>query len=317
MVRVIIGIVLLLVAAVAAVLYSLYQPDIAAARALVEGRSKTIETTFGTLEYADEGSGRPLLVIHGAGGGFDQALDESGAWVATHRIIAPSRFGYLRSSFPKGATSAMQADAFVALLNSLGLDKVAVLGISAGANSAMQLAIRHPDRVSALVLLVPAAYAPSRKPTPVNGTSPVQQAALSLLGSDFMFWAGARFLPDVMTGTILATDPALVHAASPADQARAATLLHHILPVSQRAQGLIFDGTMVSDLTTPPALDKVVCPVLAISAKDDRYGTAETADYVASHVASGRAVIFETGGHVMIGHNDEVSRLIGDFVDAN
>ncbi len=309
------GIALLLIVG-GVVLYSLYRGDIAVARALLEARSKTIATSFGTLEYADEGSGTPILVIHGAGGGFDQAMDEAGAWATSHRIIAPSRFGYVRSAFPPGATSAMQADAFVELLDALGIDKVVALGISAGANSAMQLAIRHPGRVTALVLLVPAAYAPSRKPTPTGGVSPIQQAALSLLGSDFMFWAGVRFLPDVMTGTILATDPALVHSASPADQERARMLMWHILPVSLRAQGLIFDGGMVSDLTTPPALDKVMCPVLTISARDDRYGTAETADYFAGHVAKGRAVIFETGGHLLIGHNDEAQRLIGDFVDA-
>lgn len=314
--RILVGVALLVIAGAAAILYSQFRADIAAARALVEGRSKTVETGFGTVEYAEEGTGAPLLVIHGAGGGFDQALDEAGVWAAGHRIIAPSRFGYLRSSFPQGATSAMQADAFVALLDSLGVQKAAVLGISAGANSAMEMAMRHPDRVTALVLLVPAAYAPSRQP-PSPGGSTSESIIRTVLGSDFIFWAGTRFFPDLMAGTILATDPALVRNASPADQERAGILMRHILPVSLRTEGLIFDGMMVSNLTTSPALEKIACPVLAISARDDRYGTAETADYVASHVANGRAVIFDTGGHVMIGHNDEVLRLIGDFIDGN
>jgi pimeloyl-ACP methyl ester carboxylesterase len=293
-------------------LYILYRNDITAARALIEGKSKTVETSFGTIEYAEAGSGSPILVIHGAGGGFDQGMDEAGVWAANHRVIAPSRFGYLGSAFPQRATSAMQADAFVALLDSLGIDKVGVLGISAGANSAMALAIHHPDRVTSLALMVPAAYAPSRKPPPPGGSA-YEGIIRRVLGSDFIFWLGVRFLPNTMTGTLLATDPALLRSATASEKQRASALLWHILPVSVRTDGLMFDATLVSDLTTPPELDKVVCPVLAISAKDDRYDTAETAQYVVDHVTNGRAIIFETGGHLLIGHNDEVVNLIRNF----
>ena len=54
----------------------------------------TIETSFGTLEYAVKGEGEPILVVHGAGGGFDQALNMTGAMAGHgYRLIAPSRFG--------------------------------------------------------------------------------------------------------------------------------------------------------------------------------------------------------------------------------
>jgi pimeloyl-ACP methyl ester carboxylesterase len=46
----------------------------------------------------------------------------------------------------------VQADAFVQLLDHLGIDKVVVVGISAGAWSSLQFAVRHPDRCRALVL---------------------------------------------------------------------------------------------------------------------------------------------------------------------
>ena len=53
---------------------------------------------------------------------------------------------------PSNASSATQADAFVSLLDYLGLDKVDVIGISAGTGAALQLAVRHPDRVGHLVI---------------------------------------------------------------------------------------------------------------------------------------------------------------------
>ncbi len=101
-------------------------------------------------------------MVHGASGGFDQGVELLGALAGRgFRLIAPSRFGYLRSALPADATTAMQADAYVQLLDHLGIKKVAVVGISAGAWSSLQFAIRHPDRCGALVLLVPADYLPA------------------------------------------------------------------------------------------------------------------------------------------------------------
>ena len=62
-----------------------------------------------------------------------------------------STCSYHGSTLPQDASSAMQADAFVALLDHLDIDKVDVMGISAGTSAAIQLAIRHPDRVEHLV----------------------------------------------------------------------------------------------------------------------------------------------------------------------
>jgi len=73
--------------------------DLAAARARLVGRSKTVETSFGTLEYAVMGQGEPMLIVHGAEGGFDQSIDMTGELAGRgYQIIAPSRFGYLRST---------------------------------------------------------------------------------------------------------------------------------------------------------------------------------------------------------------------------
>ena len=80
---------------------------------------------------------------------------------AGYRIITPSRFGYLGSPLPEPTTAA-QADAFVSLFDALGIAQVPVLAFSAGSTSAVQFALRHPDRVSALVLV--ASNSPHEKP---------------------------------------------------------------------------------------------------------------------------------------------------------
>ena len=93
------------------------------------------------------GEGEPLLVAHGAEGGFDQGIDMTGALAGQgYRLIVPSLFCYLRSILPANLTTGMQADAFAQLLDHLGIDKVVVVGLSAGAWSSMQFAIRHRER---------------------------------------------------------------------------------------------------------------------------------------------------------------------------
>jgi len=91
-------------------------------------------------------------MIHGTGGGFDQGLHFAQRLaVAGWQVIAPSRFGYLGKPFPADTSSEAQADAFADLLDAMRIERLPVLGGSASALSALQFALRHPRRCSALV----------------------------------------------------------------------------------------------------------------------------------------------------------------------
>jgi len=287
--------------------------DVAAARARTRGRSDVIASRFGQMEYAVAGSGPPVLMVHGTGGGFDQGLAFAAPLVAAGRqIIAPSRFGYLRSDFPGDPSSENQADAFVDLLDRLGIDRVPVIGGSAGALSAMAFAIRHPDRCAALVALVPAAFAPDRPPPrPPNALA---EAIIAWgLRSDLLFWLGMTLAEDGMIGTLLATDPNLVHAADAAEQARVRGILRDILPVSDRARGLLNDGRLAGS-PEPMLLERVRAPTLALSLADDRFQTLAAARHIAATVPGARLASWPTGGHVWVGHNGQVFATIDGFL---
>jgi len=115
-----------------------------------------LHTPDGTVHYLDTGQGFPVLLVHGTFEDPATALDRHGAAIpAGARVVAPARFGYTGSSLPAGATPARQADAFAALLDELGIATAAVVAISSGTTSALQLAIRHPERVAALALVGP------------------------------------------------------------------------------------------------------------------------------------------------------------------
>jgi pimeloyl-ACP methyl ester carboxylesterase len=65
-----------------------------------------------------------MLIVHGAGGGYDQGKCFAELIGGDFRWIAPSRFGFLGMPVPKGAGSALQADAYACLLDALGIDRV-------------------------------------------------------------------------------------------------------------------------------------------------------------------------------------------------
>lgn len=288
-----------------------FRADITAARLRVSTGSTVIDTPCGAIEYQEAGTGVPLLAVHGSGGGFDQGMAFA-APLATKgvRAIAMSRFGYLRTPMPGDASAAAQADAFVCLLDALDIDTAAVMGGSAGALSALQMAIRHPDRVSALVLLVPLTWKP---PTEANSAEPmapwIEAAMMSVIGSDFLFWSAQNLARGQVIGTVLATPPELLQTASAEEKARIGAMVDNILPVSARAAGLRSD-TSAGKTMTEAALGVVTAPTLIISARDDRYGTYAAAEYTASRIVRARFLGFDTGGHTWVGHNDEVMEAI-------
>lgn len=275
--------------------------------------SRLVETRHGALEYAEAGDGPPVLFLHGTGGGFDQGLHMGAPLVGLgYRVVAPSRFGYLRSAMPERPSAAAQAEALADLLDHLGLGRVAVAGGSAGAIPAIAFAIRHPARTAALVPIVPALYAPGRPP--VEPWSPVvRRLAEAALGSDFIFWAAITAAPDTMTGPLLATDPALLHAAGPGEVARAREVLANILPISARTEGLLFDA---GETGRTQALDfaAVRAPTLVISLEDDRFLTAESARHIAAGIAGARLVIYPDGGHIWAGREAELFGAIDAFL---
>ena len=119
------GIILSAVATTLALaVYLAYVNDMTAARERIL-TAQVINTAIGPIQYAEVGHGTPVLVIHGAGGGFDQGLfTAKGAlgdddMADNYRVIAPSRFGYLGTPMPAtgDASPSAAADAHAALLD--------------------------------------------------------------------------------------------------------------------------------------------------------------------------------------------------------
>lgn len=309
--------------ALAALTYAGYRRDLNAARRRILCGSHVAHTASGLIEYAEVGKGPPVLVIHGAGGGFDQGLEIAEPLIERgFRVIAVSRFGYLRTPVPADASPEAQADAHAALLDALKLDRVAVIGASAGGPSAMQLCLRHPERCSALVLLFPLAFAPGgAQPTRVSDRvrgagKPSGLYTLVIkttLHSDFLFWAATKLARNVLIRTVLGTPVEDFQAASAGERARALRVMQHILPISRREKGIWNDATIGPSLRRYK-LEDIHAPTLVINAEDDLYGTYRGARYSAEHIPGARFLGFKTGGHLLMGHWTEASAEVAGFL---
>lgn len=110
------------------------------------------------LHYIDEGSGEPVVLIHGfslglqiqwVGPGIFSALHEAG-----YRVIAYDKRGHGASDKPHDPAMYGMPDVAdpIRLLDHLGIDRAHVVGYSRGALIAHHLRAEHPDRVRSVVL---------------------------------------------------------------------------------------------------------------------------------------------------------------------
>ena len=110
--------------------YSSYQRDVQRARERISTGSQVLDTRCGPIEYAVAGDGPPVAIVHGAGGGYDQGFSFGEPLIHSgFRVIAMSRFGYLRTPRPADASAPAQADAHACLLDALKIQRVAIIGV--------------------------------------------------------------------------------------------------------------------------------------------------------------------------------------------
>ncbi len=124
-----------------------------------------------------------------------------------------------------------------------------------------------------------------------GGTS-IQGGAVSraIFDSDFVAWAALKLMPIMpggMTRMMLGTDSAVMRA-----------------------------DIKTAGTPEPYLIEKITCPVLTISAQDDRLGTAVRAKQIAATVRDGRAIIFPIGGHALVGYYADALREITSFLQA-
>jgi pimeloyl-ACP methyl ester carboxylesterase len=126
----------------------------------------TLETRVGTVAYEEHGTGSPLLFLHANGSThfhFDDIVPEL---ARSHRTIAldwPGCGESAASHPPQKASAMLMADVLEDVVAGLSLEPAILLGHSVGGYAAARLAIRHPERVRALILVDSGGFTPASR----------------------------------------------------------------------------------------------------------------------------------------------------------
>jgi pimeloyl-ACP methyl ester carboxylesterase len=292
------------VAAAAAVAGSMsaYQSWKRGQLARLAAESSILETAQGPVEYRKYGTGPAVLVAHGSPGGYDQGYAVS-RLIESDKLtfISVSRPGYLRTPLEVGTTPEAQADLYAAFLDGLGIEQAAIIGISGGGPSAIQFALRHPDRCSGLVMISGVAH---------------RYSELELREG----WSAVRLLLTQIYARVTILDPLLyllVVVASlrpdrPVSQelARALTMYH------LRKTGLVNDMDQFAVIPAYP-LEQIKAPTFVVHGKADDEVPFDHAELLMQKVPNVKLLAIEGGNHIAFYiHASTVMPALRTFLEA-
>jgi pimeloyl-ACP methyl ester carboxylesterase len=259
------------------------------------GAQITTGTTPTGLHYEVSGSGDPVVLIH--------------AFSVDRRMWAPQisalqrRFRVIRYDLRGHGNSAAPTDPYAphddlrSVLDTLGIDRATLVGLSAGSTLAIDFAIAYPDRVRKLVLASPGLNGHVPSP-PLTWTQPVFQAAGRGDTEDAAkLWA--------------ATPIMAVHS----DPAAAATVRALVMSNLR----LWTFRTNPARPLTPPAiarLAEITSPTLVILGEKDLPHIKEIADLLARGVPGARLVTIPGAGHIVnLDAADAFNKSLLSFLD--
>jgi pimeloyl-ACP methyl ester carboxylesterase len=239
------------------------------------------------LHYRVVGSGPACLVVHG-GPGLHHAPYRSLDPLARGRsLVYWDQRGHGRSApLPDGPVEmALFADDAVALADRLGLGRFAVFGHSFGGWVAQELALRHPERVSRLVLA---------------GTTPGQ--------------LGATESPDDDQGPPAPPEVAALMSRMPADDAELIEMYAQLAPHFTRGRGTerlgdalrpglvsadsmrrVFDA--LGRWSSVDRLGAIACPTMVLAGRHDVFCSPQQHLRIVRRIPGAELVVFEASGH--------------------
>jgi pimeloyl-ACP methyl ester carboxylesterase len=289
---------------VLSIMYFRFRPEISDTRKKVFAGSEILKTDYGDIEYAVEGEGSPVLLLHGSGGGYDQGL-----WLGKQtlgsgfKFISVSRFGFLRSPMPEDSSVEAQAATYIALLDYLKIKKVIVIAVSGGGPSALQFAHDYPNRCSALILM-------SAMSMPMAETFPIKIMHF-IQKSDFVYWIFTRVFQSQLL-ELMGIPPEVYKGFDLEEKELAQEMLNLMHPMSLRRRGTIhtFEIKPLDSIS----MREISAPTLILHARDDKLMNYKHAEFAHRNIKQSKLISFETGGHALLTQFKEASKHVRTFL---
>ena len=268
-------------------------------------KSRFFVTSRGNIEFTFKGNSGPvLLYIHGSPGGCDQNIEPT----QKYRVLTPSRPGYRRTDISVGKTPEQQADSFKALLDTLEIDKVFIMGVSGGGPSSMHFAAKYPEKTLGLILFEAVSFSQDfikKDEALINSWDFrlfIQLLLMSSFGNDRL---AKMMLPNKKNRLRLLEKKENIVLLK--------KIIWSIWPMSIRRLGIKNDYKQFNHLNIP--YDKISSPVLILHGDDDINVDIEHARHANKAINHSSLYILKEADHMMHAtHSEEIEKQIEAFI---
>jgi 3-oxoadipate enol-lactonase len=204
-----------------------------------------------------------------------QALGDAG-----YTVIAPNSYGIEGSEERESWNFTDYAHELAALLDSLGIERVTIAGLSMGGYQAFEFYRLYPDRTASLVLCDTRAEndAPQAKTNREEFISAVEERGAGE--------AAGRMIPNYFSTSTYTEKPELAEEAGAMIGKQSAKVIN----AAMRAIMTRNDSTLI--------LTGIHCPVLVMVGAEDKLTTKETAAAISTQIADSRLLVLEGAGHI-------------------
>jgi 2-hydroxymuconate-semialdehyde hydrolase len=264
---------------------------------------KSIQTGRYKTNYHDQGSGAPVVMLHGSGAGVTGWANWRGqipALSPKFRVIAPDLIGFGYTERPEGFSYRFMdswVDQVLALLDALRIDKAHLVGNSFGGSLSLALAVRSPERVGRIVLM---------------GSGGVQQKVTPELDQLWGYTPSAANMKKIMS--IMAHNQNLV-TDDIAEMRYRATLRPGVQETFEKLFPPPRQRWLDAQVVPDEKLRQIKHPALIVHGREDRVVPLPGSLKLMELLPNSQLHVFGQCGHwTMIEHRDRFNRLVLDFL---
>ena len=261
---------------------------------------KNVSVLSFNIYYLDEGSGSPVILLHGLGGDGSRWGPNIRPLAADFRVIVPDQIGFGRSDKPlANYHNGMLAEFLARFIRALELPKASIVGNSMGAWVGIYFAVHYPQLLDRLVLVDGGSYRSSDQPIVARDAflRRIQNGVTTEETREFfeMMFYDKRFLTDKVLEDGLAM------------RLRSAYTIGKMLEAAEKGIGTVSEEEARGIKT----------PTLIIWGKYDRLVDPASADRLHAVIPGSQKVIIDNAGHLpQLEQYSEFNRTVRDFLKA-
>jgi pimeloyl-ACP methyl ester carboxylesterase len=261
------------------------------------------------VNVIEMGEGDPVVFIHGLAGAWVNWLENIPHFARNHRVVAMDLPGFGHSPMPAEKISISGYGRIVdELLDTLGIEKAAIVGNSMGGFIGAEVAINFSTRVEKLVLVSAAGLSIEHQ-----RNEPVLRV-LERLDNVLIFtggWAASR--SDVLSKRPRVRRQIMALVAHRPDKLPAPLIAEQVKGSGK--PGFVPALDALTDYPIRERLDDIACPVLVVWGEKDRLVPVSDAEEFGRLIPHSRVVIWPETGHVaMFERPDAFNALVDEFL---